>query len=143
MVPSSVFFLPHICNYIIEPYNRDICIYCRCVTASPYSIGADFAGATGASAPAQFLQRGLSPLTYDAFCNLYSFFSSVKVGLTNQKNALYRPSRVGQGQLQFKRARQPMCPVYPPLYTLIGQHCLQFIQGNDIRRNAFSIERKK
>jgi hypothetical protein len=29
-------------------------------------IGADFAGATGASAPAQFLQRGLSPLTYDA-----------------------------------------------------------------------------
>jgi hypothetical protein len=30
------------------------------------SIGADFAGATGASAPAQFLQRGLSPLTYDA-----------------------------------------------------------------------------
>jgi hypothetical protein len=31
-----------------------------------FSIGADFAGATGASAPAQFLQRGLSPLTYDA-----------------------------------------------------------------------------
>jgi hypothetical protein len=30
------------------------------------SIGADFAGATGASAPAQFLQRRLSPLTYDA-----------------------------------------------------------------------------
>jgi hypothetical protein len=30
------------------------------------SIGADFAGAKGASAPAQFLQRGLSPLTYDA-----------------------------------------------------------------------------
>jgi hypothetical protein len=29
-------------------------------------IGADFAGATGASAPAQFLQRGLSPLIYDA-----------------------------------------------------------------------------
>jgi hypothetical protein len=32
-------------------------------------IGADFAGATGASAPAQFLQRGLSPLTYDAARN--------------------------------------------------------------------------
>jgi hypothetical protein len=37
------------------------CQYCFDVR-----IGADFAGATGASAPAQFLQRGLSPLTYDA-----------------------------------------------------------------------------
>jgi hypothetical protein len=39
---------------------------------------------------------------------------------------MYRPSRVGQGQLQLKRAGQPMCPVYPPLYTLIGRHRLQY-----------------
>jgi hypothetical protein len=36
------------------------------LVATSVPIGADFAGATGASAPAQFLQRGLSPLTYDA-----------------------------------------------------------------------------
>ena len=85
-------------------------------------------GRRGLQPPHNFLQRGLSPLTNDAFCNLYSLFSSVKVGMTNQKNALYGvPASTGRPRTTTVEASWTTnSSSVSAAFTLIGRRRLQY-----------------